>query len=101
MAKNENVSKIWYLSRTGSKYLGDNLFLTMRAKRQRREYMKSSFYHDKIEGVQKMKGYLVLDEREDISTTTDFDEVGQFVLYNGEPYVYTKALIYKKLTIAN
>ena len=43
MAKNENVSKIWYLSRTGSKYLGDNLFLTMRAKKQRREYMKKQF----------------------------------------------------------
>jgi hypothetical protein len=101
MAKNENISKIWYLSRVDKKYLGDNLFLTMRAKRQRREYMKSSFYHDKIEGVQKMKGYIVLDEREDISTTSDFDEIGQLVLYNGEPYVYTKALTYKKLIVAN
>ena len=101
MAKNENISKIWYLSRVDKKYLGDNLFLTMRAKRQRREYMKSSFYHDKIEGVQKMKGYVVLDEREDISTTSDFDEIGQLVLYNGEPYVYTKALTYKKLIVAN
>lgn len=101
MAKNENISKIWFLSRTENRYLSDNLFLTIVAKKQRRRYMKGSFYHDKIEGPQKMKGFIVLEEIEDISTTTEFDEIGQLVLYNGEPYIYTKALTYQKISVGN
>ena len=63
--------------------------------------MKGSFYHDKIEGTQKVKAYLVAAERDDISTTTVFDEIGQIVLYNDELYVYTKDLSYKKITVAS
>ena len=63
--------------------------------------MKSSFYHDKIEGVQKMKGYFIPEVKENISTTTDLDEIGQIVLYEGDLYVYTKGLAYKKITVAS
>lgn len=101
MSKNENTSKIWFLSKTINRYLGDNLYLIMKAKRQRRIYMKSSFYHDTIEGVQKMKGYFIPEEKENISTTTIFDEVGQIVSHEGDLYVYTKDLAYKKITIAS
>ena len=101
MARNKNTSTIWFLSRKNDIFLGNNLYLTMRAKKQRRKYMKSSFYHDKIEGVQKMKGYFIPEERENISTTTDLDEIGQIVLYEGDVYIYTKALVYKKITVAS
>ena len=63
--------------------------------------MKSSFYHDKIEGPQKVKAYLIAAEHEDISTTTNFDEIGQIVLYDNELYVYTQDLEYKKITVAS
>ena len=93
MSKNENTSKIWFLSKTINRYLGDNLYLIMKAKKQRRIYMKSSFYHDTIEGIP--------EEKENISTTTIFDEVGQIVSYEGDLYVYTKDLAYKKITVAS
>ena len=89
------------LSQKNNIFLGNNLYLTMKLKKQRRKYMKSSFYHDKIEGVQKIKGYFIPEERDTISTTTDFDEIGQIVLYEGELYVYTKNLAYKKITVAS
>ena len=101
MARNGNISTIWFLSQKNNLFLGNNLYLTMKLKKQRRNYMKSSFYHDKIEGVQKIKGYFIPEERDTISTTTDFDEIGQIVLYEGELYVYAKNLAYKKITVAS
>ena len=101
MTDNNKIYKGWFLSKTVRRYLGDNLFLFMKAKKQRRAYMKSSFYHDNIEGVQKVKGYFVPEVRENISLTTEFDEIGQLVLYEDELYVYTKNLEYKKITVAS
>ena len=95
-----NGSTMWYLSRTSNIFLGDGLFL-VRNKKQRRIHMNSSFYHDQIEGIQKMKGWFVPQERDDISTTTVFDEVGQIVSYDGDLYVYAKDLTYKKISLAS
>lgn len=94
------AKKIWFLSRVVDRYLGDDLYL-IKIKKKRRQQMKSSFYHDKIEGPQKVKAYLIAAEHEDISTTTNFDEIGQIVLYNNELYVYTQDLEYKKITVAS
>jgi len=96
MAKN-----VWFLSRTINRYLGNDLFL-IRAKKQRRQQrMKGSFYHDKIEGPQKVKAYFIAAEKDNISTTTVYDEIGQMVLYNDELYIYTKDLEYKKISVAS
>ena len=60
----------------------------------------NGFYHDKINGVQKIKGYPVIAERDNISTTNDFDEQYQIVAYNGELYVYLPdSLTYKKILL--
>lgn len=63
--------------------------------------MKGSFYHDTIEGPGKIKAYFIVAEKEDISTTSSLDEVGQIVLSNDELYVYTKDLEYKKIALAS
>ena len=103
MANNEDTyTDEWYLSNTIDRFLSEDLYLIRHIrKKQRRQDMKSSFYHDKIEGPQKVKAFLVAAERDDVSTTTAFDEIGQIVLYENELYVYTKDLEYKKITIAS
>ena len=98
---NENTSIEWFLSKKIDRFLGNNLYLIMKAKKRRRQHMKSSFYHDTPEGPQKVKAFLVAAERDNISTTTAFDEIGQIVLYNDELYVYTKNLEYKKIATAS
>lgn len=103
MANNNNTYVEWYLSRDIDIFLNDDLYLRtiVKHKKQRRDYMKGSFYHDSIEGVQKVRAYFIPEEREDISTTSVLDEVGQIVSYEGDLYVYTKNLTYQKISLAS
>lgn len=96
------ISEEWYLSKQINRYLNENLYLIKSIKEtKRRQKMKGSFYHDTIEGPGKIKAYFIVAEKEDISTTSPLDEVGQIVLNNDELYVYTKDLEYKKIALAS
>ena len=57
MANNEDTyTDEWYLSNTIDRFLSEDLYLIRHIRnKQRRQDMKSSFYHDKIEGPQKVK----------------------------------------------
>lgn len=103
MANNGEIYRdAWYLSSTINRFLSNDLYLIKQHKEsKRRQNMKNSFYHDKIEGPQKIKAFLVAAERDNVSTTSPFDEIGQIVLYEDELYVYTKNLEYKKITVAS
>lgn len=96
------ISEEWYLSKQINRYLNEDLYLIKSKKEiKRRQKMKGSFYHDTIEGPGKIKAYFIVAEKEDISTTSPLDEVGQIVLNNDELYVYTKDLEYKKIALAS
>lgn len=96
------INEEWYLSRQINRYLNEDLYLIKSKKEiKRRQKMKGSFYHDTIEGPGKIKAYFIVAEKEDISTTSPLDEVGQIVLNNDELYVYTKDLEYKKIALAS
>lgn len=96
------ISEEWYLSKQINRYLNEGLYLIKSKKEiKRRQKMKGSFYHDTIEGPGKIKAYFIVAEKEDISTTSPLDEVGQIVLNNDELYVYTKDLEYKKIALAS
>ena len=96
------ISEEWYLSKQINRYLNEDLYLIKSKKEiKMRQKMKGSFYHDTIEGPGKIKAYFIVAEKEDISTTSPFDEVGQIVLNNDELYVYTKDLEYKKIALAS
>ena len=96
------ISEEWYLSKQINRYLYEDLYLIKSKKEiKRRQKMKGSFYHDTIEGPGKIKAYFIVAEKEDISTTSPLDEVGQIVLNNDELYVYTKDLEYKKIALAS
>ena len=96
------INEEWYLSRQINRYLNEDLYLIKSKKEiKRRQKMKGSFYHDIIEGPGKIKAYFIVAEKEDISTTSPLDEVGQIVLNNDELYVYTKDLEYKKIALAS
>ena len=96
------ISEEWYSSKQINRYLNENLYLIKSIKEtKRRQKMKGSFYHDTIEGPGKIKAYFIVAEKEDISTTSPLDEVGQIVLNNDELYVYTKDLEYKKIALAS
>lgn len=96
------IKEEWFLSRKNNRYLNEDLYL-IRAKREikRRQKMKGSFYHDTIEGPGKIKAYFIVAEKEDVSTTSPLDEINQIVSSNGELYVYTKNLEYKKIALAS
>ena len=96
------ISEEWYLSKQINRYLNEDLYLIKSKKEiKRRQKMKGSFYHDTIEGPGKIKAYFIVAEKEDVSTTSPLDEVGQIVLNNDEVYVYTKDLEYKKIALAS
>ena len=99
MSNYEDDTLVWFLSSTIHRFLNNNLFLRMESRKQRRTKMKSNFYHDKIEGPQMIRAIFIPEERDDISTTTPLDVIGEIFLYDGDLYTYTKDLEYKKLAV--
>lgn len=62
--------------------------------------MKGSFYHDKPESPQKIKGYYIPEDIDNIDAVSPYNEIGQFVLYEDEVYIYIKNKGYKKILVA-